>query len=89
LFFSRSINKKAAPRAAEKPTVPRDCYFRRGLFMASMLVPRKQFPEPPLITRRTGSPVSGCFVNGSSFMLCCTSKRFGFWVFLVGMVSYS
>lgn len=34
-------------------------------------------PKPPEITRRTGSPVSGCFVRGASFMLCTNSKRRG------------
>ncbi len=45
-------------------------------------------PKPPLITRRTGWPVSGCLVRGRSFMDWRTSNCSGFWLGLEGMVSY-
>jgi hypothetical protein len=32
-------------------------------------------PTPPVMTRRIGSPVSGCFSSAASFMLCRISKR--------------
>lgn len=45
-------------------------------------------PKPPLITRRTGWPVSGCLVRGRSFMDWRISNCSGFWLGLEGMVSY-
>ncbi len=44
-------------------------------------------PNPPMTTRRIGSPVSGCFVNGAAFMLCLISKKRGFSPVFCGMVS--
>jgi hypothetical protein len=38
-------------------------------------LPGTSTPNPPLMTRRTGSPVSGSVRSGSSFMLCFTSNR--------------
>ena len=47
------------------------------------------FSDPGLYAARevTGSPVFGCFLSGSSFMDCTTSKRLGFLPFFLGMVS--
>ena len=36
-------------------------------------LPLDNTPKPPSTTRRIGSPVSGCFVSGASFMLCLIS----------------
>lgn len=36
-----------------------DRYFLFGRFIERMLSPRKQLPEPPVMTRLTGSPVLG------------------------------
>ena len=46
--------------------------------------PGTSTPEPPVMTRRTGSPVCGSVRSGASFMLWFTSKRrTGFSVLMV------
>ena len=42
---------------------------------------------PPDMILRTGSPLSGCAVNGSSIILCWNSKRVDFWYESLGIVS--
>ena len=48
------------------------------VFMDMMLGPWVTHPDPPVITRFTGSPVFGSFVSGGSAIRCWTSKRLTF-----------
>ena len=57
-------------------------------FMDMMLVPCViQPPLPPVMMRRTGSPVFGSVVRAGSLIFCCNSKRRGCSSGFAGMVS--
>ena len=58
-----------------------------GTFMDMILGPWNTTPQPPVITRLHGSPVSGSFLSGGSFIFCTTSNLRGRWPFFFGMVS--
>ena len=62
-------------------------FLLRGTFMLMILGPWNTTPQPPVMMRLQGSPVSGCFLSGGSFMLCTTSNVRGFCPFFFGMVS--
>ena len=59
----------------------------RLLGMERILAPWVTQPLPPVITRRTGTPVSGSWVNGGSLIFCTTSNCRGFCLGFEGTVS--
>ena len=70
-----------------RATSHRNHFFDRGTFIERMLAPCVTQPLPPIMTRRTGRPVSGSVFKGGSVIFCWTSNRRGLSLGFFGIVS--